>query len=272
MAGLLKPQAAYNLVSALKDAVTVPIHLHTHEGSGNAIYSYGRAVDAGVDVIDLAYSAFANGTSQPSMNSMYYALSGHDRQPDMNIDYMEEMSHYFGSIRPYYKGVDKAEAYPNTEVYQHEMPGGQYSNLQQQAKMVGLGDRWNDIKKVYHQVNMMFGDIIKVTPSSKVVGDMTLYMVQNNLTEKDIYEKGDVLDFPQSVVEFFEGRLGTPYQGFPEELQKIILKGAKPITVRPGAVLPPTDFEHVRHELSEMGANTTDEDLSLIHISEPTRH
>jgi len=237
MAGLLKPQAAYNLVSALKDAVTVPIHLHTHEGSGNAIYSYGRAV------IDLAYSAFANGTSQPSMNSMYYALSGHDRQPEMNIDYMEEMSHYFGSIRPYYKGVDKAEAYPNTEVYQHEMPGGQYSNLQQQAKMVGLGDRWADIKKMYHQVNMMFGDIIKVTPSSKVVGDMTLYMVQNNLTEKDIYEKGDVLDFPQSVVEFFEGRLGTPYQGFPEELQKIILKGAKPITVRPGAVLPPTDFE-----------------------------
>ena len=174
MAGLLKPQAAYNLVSALKDAVTVPIHLHTHEGSGNAIYSYGRAVDAGVDVIDLAYSAFANGTSQPSMNSMYYALSGHERQPEMNIDYMEEMSHYFGSIRPYYKGVDKAEAYPNTEVYQHEMPGGQYSNLQQQAKMVGLGDRWADIKKMYHQVNMMFGDIIKVTPSSKVVGDMTL--------------------------------------------------------------------------------------------------
>ena len=262
MAGLLKPQAAYNLVSALKDAVTVPIHLHTHEGSGNAIYSYGRAVDAGVDVIDLAYSAFANGTSQPSMNSMYYALAGTERQPQMNIDYMEEMSHYFGSIRPYYKGVDKAEKYPNTEVYQHEMPGGQYSNLQQQAKMVGLGDRWTDIKKVYHQVNMMFGDIIKVTPSSKVVGDMTLYMVQNNLTEKDIYEKGDTLDFPQSVVEFFEGRLGTPYQGFPEKLQKIILKGARPITVRPGAVLPPTDFEHVRNELSEMGANTTDEDVS----------
>ena len=215
MAGLLKPQAAYNLVSALKDAVTVPIHLHSHEGSGNTIYSYGRAVDAGVDVIDLAYSAFANGTSQPSINSMYYALAGTERQPQMNIDYMEEMSHYFGSIRPYYRGV-----------------------------------------------NMMFGDIIKVTPSSKVVGDMTLYMVQNNLTEKDIYEKGDTLDFPQSVVEFFEGRLGTPYQGFPEELQKIILKGARPITVRPGAVLPPTDFEHVRNELNEMGANTTDEDVS----------
>ncbi len=262
MAGLLKPQAAYNLVSALKDATTLPIHLHTHEGSGNAIYSYGRAVDAGVDVIDLAYSAFANGTSQPSMNSMYYALSGHDRQPNMNPEYMEHMSHYFGSIRPYYKGVDRAESYPNTEVYIHEMPGGQYSNLQQQAKMVGLGDRWPEIKKMYHEVNMLFGDIIKVTPSSKVVGDMTLFMVQNGLTEKDIYEKGDILDFPQSVVEFFEGRIGIPYQGFPEKLQKIILKGQRPLTVRPGAVLPPTDFEHVRNELSDMGAAITDEDVS----------
>lgn len=261
MAGLLKPQAAYNLVSALKDAVTVPIHLHTHEGSGNAIYSYGRAVDAGVDIIDLAYSAFANGTSQPSMNSMYYALSGHDRQPSLHIDYMEEMSHYFGSIRPYYEGVDKGEKYPNTEVYQHEMPGGQYTNLQQQAKMVGLGDRWGEIKKVYHEVNMMFGDIIKVTPSSKVVGDMTLYMVQNNLTEQDIFEKGDTLDFPQSVVEFFEGRLGTPYQGFPETLQKIILKGASPIAGRPGESLEPVDFESVRNDVIAMGANGTDEDV-----------
>lgn len=261
MAGLLKPQAAYNLVSALKDAVTVPIHLHTHEGSGNSIYSYGRAVDAGVDIIDLAYSAFANGTSQPSMNSMYYALSGHERQPTLNIDYMEEMSHYFGSIRPYYEGVDKGEKYPNTEVYQHEMPGGQYTNLQQQAKMVGLGERWGEIKKVYHEVNMMFGDIIKVTPSSKVVGDMTLYMVQNNLTEQDIYEKGDTLDFPQSVVEFFEGRLGTPYQGFPEKLQKIILKGASPIVGRPGEALEPVDFEAVRNDVIAMGATGTDEDV-----------
>lgn len=262
MAGLLKPQAAYNLVSALKDATSLPIHLHTHEGSGNAIYTYGRAVDAGVDVIDLAYSAFANGTSQPSMNSMYYGLSGHSRQPSMNAEYMQEMSDYFGSIRPYYRGVDYTAPYPNTSVYQHEMPGGQYSNLQQQAKSVGLGDRWSEIKKVYHQVNMMFGDIVKVTPSSKVVGDMTLFMVQNNLTEQDIYDKGDTLDFPQSVVEFFEGRLGVPYQGFPEKLQKIILKGLKAISKRPGAVLQPVDFEHVRHELEEKGYNTTDEDIS----------
>lgn len=262
MAGLLKPQAAYNLVSALKDAVDLPIHLHTHEGSGNAIYSYGKAVDAGVDVIDLAYSALACGTSQPSMNSMYYALTGHDRQPTMDPAYMEEMSNYFDTVRQYYKGVDRRETHPNTSVYVHEMPGGQYSNLQQQAKSVGLAHRWEEIKRVYHEVNMMFGDIIKVTPSSKVVGDMTLFMVQNDLTEQDIYEKGESLDFPQSVVEFFEGRIGTPYQGFPEKLQKIILKGAKPIAVRPGAVLPSVDFKHVAVELEKMGAPTTDEDIS----------
>ena len=162
MAGLLKPEAAYRLVSALKDAVDLPIHLHTHDGSGNAICTYNRAIDAGVDIVDVAYSAFAGGTSQPSMSTLYYALSGKDRQPDLDVDAMEEMSRYWATVRPYYKGVDKADAYPNTEVYQHEMPGGQFSNLRQQAKAVGLGDRWNDIKKMYHTVSMMFGDIIKV--------------------------------------------------------------------------------------------------------------
>ena len=262
MAGLLKPEAAYRLVSALKDAVDLPVHLHTHDGSGNAVAALSRAVDAGVDIVDVAYSAMAGGTSQPSMSTLYYALSGKDRQPDMNVDAMEEMSRYWATVRPYYKGVDKAEPYPNTEVYQHEMPGGQFSNLRQQAKAVGLGDKWNDIKKMYHTVNMMFGDIIKVTPSSKVVGDMTLFMVQNNLTEQDVYDKGDVLDFPQSVVEFFEGRIGIPYQGFPEKLQKIILKGRKPLTERPGKSLAPVDFEAVRKKLSDAGYKHGDEDVN----------
>ncbi len=262
MAGLLKPQAAYNLVSALKETVNLPIHLHTHEGAGNAIYTLGKAIDAGVDVVDVAYSSMANGTSQASMNSLYHALTRHERQPVMDIDYMDAMSRYFATVRPYYSGIDKAEAYPNTEVYMHEMPGGQYSNLQQQAKAVGLGDRWNEIKSVYHQVSMMFGDIIKVTPSSKVVGDMTLFMVQNDLTEEDIYSRGDTLDFPQSVVEFFEGRIGIPYQGFPEKLQQIILKGKSPLTKRPGELLGAVDFEKVRQELVGLEANTTDEDVS----------
>ena len=262
MSGILKPQAAYNLVSALKDAVDLPIHLHTHEGSGNAIYTYGRAIDAGVDIVDVAYSAFSNGTSQPSMNSLYYALEGHERQPELNTDYMQAMSDYFGSIRPYYKGIDKGISYPNTTVYTHEMPGGQYSNLEQQAKSLGLGDRWNEIQKVYHQVNMMFGDIIKVTPSSKVVGDMTLFMVQNDLTQEDIMTRGRELDYPQSVVEFFQGRLGIPYQGFPVELQDIILKGDKSWQEQAKAALAPVDFAAKKAELEEMKAPTTEEDLS----------
>ena len=262
MAGLLKPEAAYRLVSALKDAVDLPIHLHTHDGSGNAICTYNRAIDAGVDIVDVAYSAFAGGTSQPSMSTLYYTLSGKDRQPGLDVDAMEELSRYWATVRPYYKGVDKADAYPNTEVYQHEMPGGQFSNLRQQAKAVGLGDRWNEIKKMYHTVSMMFGDIIKVTPSSKVVGDMALFMVQNNLTEQDVYDKGDVLDFPQSVVEFFEGRIGIPYQGFPEKLQKIVLKGKKPLTERPGKSLAPVDFEAIRQKLTDAGYKHEDEDIN----------
>ena len=238
MAGLLKPQAAYELISAMKDAVTVPIHLHSHEGSGNTIYTYARAIDAGVDIVDVAMSAMSNGTAQPSASSLYYALEGHPRQPKLSVDALNEFSRYWETIRPYYKAADKTENFPNPEVYVHEMPGGQYTNLKQQAAALGLLDRWEDIKDMYHRVSMMFGDVIKVTPSSKVVGDMTLYMVQNEITEEDVYAKGDTMDFPKSVIEFFEGRIGTPYGGFPKRLQKIVLKGKEPITQRPGGVLP----------------------------------
>lgn len=262
MAGLLKPEAAYRLVSSLKSYVNVPIHLHTHEGSGNAIYTYARAIDAGVDIVDTAMSAMSNGTSQPSGSSLYYALSGHPRQPRLDVDAMNELSRYWETVRPYYKAADRTENFPNPEVYVHEMPGGQYTNLKQQAQALGLIHRWEEIKDMYHRVSMMFGDLIKVTPSSKVVGDMALFMVQNDLTEEDVYAKGDILDFPASVVEFFEGRIGTPYQGFPEKLQKLVLKGRAPISERPGAVLPPVDFEDVRAKLKELEAPTTDEAVS----------
>ena len=262
MAGLLKPEAAFRLVSSLKSYVGVPIHLHTHEGSGNAIYTYARAIDAGVDIVDTAMSAMSSGTSQPSGSSLYYALSGHPRQPHLDVDAMNELSRYWETVRPYYKAADKTENFPNPEVYVHEMPGGQYTNLKQQAQALGLIHRWEEVKDMYHRVSMMFGDLIKVTPSSKIVGDMALFMVQNDLTEEDVYAKGDVLDFPASVVEFFEGRIGVPYQGFPEKLQKIILKGRPTITVRPGAVLPPVDFAEVRTKLAEIGAPTTDEAVS----------
>lgn len=262
MAGLLKPEASYRLISALKDVLTVPVHLHTHDGAGNAVGTLCRAVDAGVDIVDGTFSAFAGGTSQPSMSTFYHAIQGKARKLNLDVQAMEEMSRYWASVRPYYKGVDKAEAYPSTSVYFHEMPGGQYSNLHQQAKSVGLGERWQEIQAMYHQVSMMFGDIIKVTPSSKVVGDMALFMVQNNLTEQAIYEKGDILDYPQSVVEFFEGRLGVPYGGFPEKLQKIILKGQKPLSERPGKMLAPVDFEGVRKKLADAGYKHDDEDVN----------
>jgi pyruvate carboxylase len=247
MAGLLKPQSAYSLVAALKDAVSIPIHLHTHDTSGNGIITYAKAIEAGVDIVDIAVSSMAGLTSQPSGNSLYYALEGTKRNININNHALEELSHYWEDIRKYYSDFESGMNAPHPEVYMHEMPGGQYSNLQQQAKAVGLGAKWDEVKLMYRKVNDLFGDIVKVTPSSKVVGDMALYMVQNELTVDDIYEKGELLDFPDSVVELFEGYLGQPHGGFPKELQRIILKGKEPITVRPGELLEPVHF----HELKE---------------------
>lgn len=249
MAGLLKPNAAYDLVSALKETVSIPIHLHTHDTSGNGVLMYTKAIEAGVDIVDVAVSSMAGLTSQPSANTLFYALGGNKRQPDVQIDSLEQLSHYWEDVRKYYAPFESGMNAPHTEVYMHEMPGGQYSNLQQQAKAVGLGDRFDEVKIMYRRVNDMFGDIVKVTPSSKVVGDMALFMVQNQLTEKDIYEHGHSLDFPGSVVEMFSGDLGQPYGGFPKELQSIILKGKEPLTVRPGELLEPINFEELQKEL-----------------------
>ncbi|SFE42258.1 pyruvate carboxylase [Alteribacillus iranensis] len=249
MAGLLKPEAAYQLISELKETVDIPIHLHTHDTSGNGLVTYTRAVEAGVDIVDVAASSMAGLTSQPSANSLYYALKGTERMPNIDIKALEELSEYWEYTRKYYQGFESGMNAPHTEVYEHEMPGGQYSNLQQQAKAVGLKGRWNEVKKTYRRVNDMFGDIVKVTPSSKVVGDMALYMVQNDLTEDDIYEKGENLDFPDSVVEFFQGQLGQPYQGFPKELQNIILKGREAITNRPGEQMEPVRFQGLKEDL-----------------------
>ncbi|MEH7308705.1 pyruvate carboxylase [Neobacillus drentensis] len=259
MAGLLKPEAAYRLVSELKETVDIPIHLHTHDTSGNGIYTYARAIDGGVDIVDTALGTMAGLTSQPSANSLFYALEGNPRKPQVNIKALEKLSYYWEDVRKYYHDFESGMISPHTEIYQHEMPGGQYSNLQQQARAVGLGDRWDEVKEMYSRVNSMFGDIVKVTPSSKVVGDMALFMVQNDLNEKDVLLKGDSLDFPDSVVELFEGSLGMPYGGFPEELQKVILKGKKPLEVRPGELLDSVDFEQLKEKLyKELGRQVTD--------------
>ena len=251
MAGLLKPEAAYQLITELKESTDLPIHLHTHDTSGNGIYLYAKAIEAGVDIIDTAIGSMAGLTSQPSANSLYYAMKGSKRQVRADIEGIEKLSYYWEDIRKYYKDFESGMNSPHSEIYVHEMPGGQYSNLQQQAKGVGLGDRWDEVKKMYSNVNLLFGDVVKVTPSSKVVGDMALFMVQNDLTDENVIEKGQTIDFPDSVIEFFQGYLGQPVGGFPEELQEVILKEREAITVRPGELLEAVDFDAVKKELDE---------------------
>lgn len=252
MAGLLKPQAAFRLISELKETTDLPIHLHTHDTSGNGLITLSAAVKAGADVVDVATSAMSGATSQPSMSSLYYALQYGDRTPELNLKNVRQINHYWEDVRPYYASFENGIQAAQTEVYDHEMPGGQYSNLQQQAKAVGLGDKWDEIKQMYQTVNMMFGDIVKVTPSSKVVGDMALFMVQNELTKKDIYDRGDELSYPESVVSFFQGELGQPVGGFPEKLQQIILQGRPAMSERPGKYAEPVDFEKVKKELQKL--------------------
>ncbi|HJF67501.1 MAG TPA: pyruvate carboxylase [Staphylococcus kloosii] len=251
MAGLLKPKAAYELVAELKSVVDIPIHLHTHDTSGNGLLLYKQAIDAGVDVIDTAVASMSGLTSQPSANSLYYALNGFPRDMRADIEGMESLSQYWGTVRQYYSDFESDIKSPNTEIYKHEMPGGQYSNLHQQAKSLGLGNRYNEVKDMYRRVNFLFGDIVKVTPSSKIVGDMALYMVQNDLDEETVLKDGYKLDFPESVVSFFKGDIGQPVDGFNKELQKVVLKGETPLEDRPGEYLDPVDFESVRKELEE---------------------
>ncbi|UJF16494.1 pyruvate carboxylase [Jeotgalibaca sp. MA1X17-3] len=269
MAGLLKPNAAYKLISELKEVTSLPIHLHTHDLSGNGVYSLAEAVRAGVDIVDVASSAMSGTTSQPSMSSLYYALEGSSRSPHLNITNVHKINRYWEDVRYYYEDFESGIQTTSTEVYRHQMPGGQYTNLQQQAKAVGLEDKWDEIKDMYATVNKMFGNIVKVTPSSKVVGDMALFMVQNNLSEEDVYQKGMNLDFPESVISLFKGNLGQPTGGFPEKLQHIILKGEKPLTTRPGSLREPIDFDALKEELANQINRTPTEEEVLSYLMYP---
>ncbi|MDF2065632.1 pyruvate carboxylase [Bacillus sp. Cr_A10] len=262
MAGLLKPEAAFRLISELKSTVDLPIHLHTHDTSGNGIYMYAKAIEAGVDIVDTALGAMAGLTSQPSASTLSYALKGSNREVIGDINAFEKLSYYWEDVRKYYQDFESGMMSPHTEIYVHEMPGGQYSNLQQQAKGVGLGERWEEVKEMYSRVNLLFGDVVKVTPSSKIVGDMALFMVQNNLDEISVITRGKTIDFPDSVIEFFEGYIGQPYGGFPKELQEVILKDRQAITVRPGELLEPIDFKAVREELfNKLGRPVTSQEI-----------
>ncbi|AUP80228.1 pyruvate carboxylase [Flavivirga eckloniae] len=243
MAGLLKPYAAFELISALKQKVNIPIHLHTHDTSSIQSATYLKAVEAGVDVIDVALGGLSGLTSQPNFNSIVEMLRYNDREPAINIDSLNTYSNYWETVRDYYYPFESGLKAGSGQVFKHEIPGGQYSNLKPQAQALGLEDRFHEITTMYSNVNQLFGDIIKVTPSSKVVGDMAQYLVSNNLTIDDVLERGDSISFPQSVVSFFKGDLGQPVGGFPEKLQKLVLKDQKPYSDRPNAHIPPIDIE-----------------------------
>ncbi len=243
MAGLLKPYQAQILITELKKSISIPIHLHTHDTSSIQPATYLKAIEAGVDVIDVALASMSGLTSQPNFNSIVAMMEGHEREQKINLKSLNKFSNYWESIREYYYPFESDLKAGTAEVYDHEIPGGQYSNLRPQARSLGLEDKFETIKENYEVVNKMFGDIVKVTPSSKVVGDMALFMTSNGYTEKDIYEKGDSISFPDSVIELFRGDLGQNPGGFPPELAKVILKSQKAYTDRPNAHLAPVDFD-----------------------------
>lgn len=251
MSGLLKPYAAEKLIKALKNEISIPIHLHTHDTTGNGVATVLMAAHAGVDIVDTAFNGMSGLTSQPALNSVVAALSNTERDTKFDLDEIQKLSNYWTAVRPVYTQFESGLKSGSTEIYKYEIPGGQYSNLKPQVESFGLGHKFDEVKEMYKKVNQMLGDIIKVTPSSKVVGDMAIFMVQNELTPENIYEKGKNMAFPDSIVSYFKGMMGQPIGGFPEKLQKLVLKGEKPITCRPGELLPEEDFEKIKEHLKE---------------------
>ncbi|MER8489640.1 pyruvate carboxylase [Mesorhizobium australicum] len=251
MAGLLKPSAARVLFKALREATDLPIHFHTHDTSGLSAATVLAAVESGVDAIDAAMDAFSGNTSQPCLGSIVEALKGTERDPGLDPQWIRKISFYWEAVRNQYAAFESDLKGPASEVYLHEMPGGQFTNLKEQARSLGLETRWHEVAQTYHDVNLMFGDIVKVTPSSKVVGDMALMMVSQDLTVADVENPGRDIAFPDSVVSMLRGDLGQSPGGWPQALQKKALKGDKPITARPGSLLKPADLEKSRKEIED---------------------
>ncbi|HEY0009732.1 MAG TPA: pyruvate carboxylase [Tepidisphaeraceae bacterium] len=271
MAGLCRPYAAHALVKALKNEVDVPIHFHTHDTAGTSAGSVLRAADAGVDIADAALSSFSGVTSQPNLNSIVAALQNTPRDTKLDLETFNDAAVYWEQVRPSYYPFEEDMKSSTAEVYIHEMPGGQVTNLKQQAKSLGLEDRWKEVSHAYAEVNQLFGDIVKVTPSSKVVGDMALFMVTNNLTAMDVLNPAKKLSFPKSVVEMMQGAIGVPEGGWPKVLQKIILDsaGVKAHKGRLSATLPKVDLKKVKTELTgTLKREASDEDV-MSHLMYP---
>lgn len=263
MAGLCKPQAAYNLVKALKEEIGIPIHFHTHDTSGLNAASVIAAARAGVDIADLAMASLSGSTSQPNLNSVCAALANSPQDPQLDTTALNEISDYWEHVLGFYKPFDSAPRAGTAEVYDHEMPGGQYTNLREQANAMGLGHRWTEIARTYADVNALFGDIVKVTPSSKVVGDMAMFLITRGIKAADVPKlKPGSIDWPESVIDMLSGGLGQPDGGWPQDVQKVILGNKKPTTRRPGELAAPVDLDIVRAELTDkLGRPANDDDL-----------
>ncbi|WP_250675427.1 pyruvate carboxylase [Paraclostridium ghonii] len=251
MAGLLKPYAAYKLIKTLKENVNTPIHLHTHDTSGNGVATCLMASEAGVDIVDGALETMAGLTSQPSLNAIVEALKNTERDTHIDLYGFEELGNYYKDLRNVYSKFESDLKNPSAEIYKYEIPGGQYTNLKPQADSLGLSDKFEQVKEKYKESNEILGDIIKVTPSSKVVGDLAIFMVKNKLNKNNIIAQGKNLSFPDSVVDYCRGMIGQPEGGIPKDIQKIVLKGENPITVRPGELIPSEDFKGVKKYLDE---------------------
>ena len=264
MAGLCKPEAARILVKGLKETTDLPIHFHTHDTSGTSAASVLSAVNAGVDIVDAAMDSMSGQTSQPALGSIISAISSTLRKSLLDEESIRLASFYWDEVRQNYATFESNFRGGSSDVYVHQMPGGQYTNLKEQAQSLGIrGNKWGSVVKIYSDVNIMFGDIIKVTPSSKVVGDMALFMISNDLSVEDVFDPNKEIIFPKSVVEFFSGNLGQPYGGFPKELQKKILKDIKPLSVRPGSTMPKVNLEKEKKELNnKINRNVSNQDLA----------
>ena len=263
MAGVCKPRAAAELVRVLKQEVGLPIHFHTHDTSGISAASVLAAIDAGCDAVDGALDAMSGLTSQPNLGSIAAALAGSARDPGMDLGAMQALSHYWEGVRRAYAPFEADMRAGTSDVYNHEMPGGQYTNLREQARAMGLAHRWPEVSKAYADVNVLFGDIVKVTPTSKVVGDMALFMVANDLKPADVSNPARDIDFPESVISLFKGELGFPPDGFPKPLEHKVLKGESPMQGRAGDHLAPIDLEAKRAEAEvTIGRKVSDTDLA----------
>ncbi len=259
MAGLLKPAAARVLFKALREATDLPIHFHTHDTSGIAAATVLAAVESGVDAVDAAMDSLSGNTSQPCLGSIVEALRGTERDSGLDADWIRKISFYWEAVRTQYAAFESDLKGPASEVYLHEMPGGQFTNLKEQARSLGLETRWHEVARAYHDANQMFGDIVKVTPSSKVVGDMALMMVSQDMTVAEVENPDKDIAFPDSVVSMMRGDLGQPPGGWPEGIQKKVLKSEKPYTDVPGSLLPPADLAAMRKEIEEKIEREIDE-------------